>query len=220
MGAIVPSLHESSENFREILVRILRRAGIYRSSGVTDHRSLDFPCLDDLDHQDDAKIEAAWQQWRNAEMAKRLGWSVFEVDNSLSTLTAKRGSLNLQELPDRLPCDESLWEAHSASAWASMASLSGLSLQGTAFRPILREVLSEKFVSDNVSSWWKRCCAQMIVRIVWDLKEMDNSIFNLFSPNSFNASQAHLRRYLFRSLRRLHDSAARPSRPHDLIHVK
>lgn len=220
MGAVVPSLHESAENFREILVRILRRAGTYRSSGATDQRNWSVPDVNDLDHEDPAKLEAAWRQWRNAEMAKRLGWNVFEVDNSLSTLTAKRGTLNLQELPDHLPCDESLWEAHSAQAWASMASLSGFSLQGDLFRPRLREVLSEKLVTDNVSSWWKRCCAQAIVRLFWDLKEMDNSILSLFTPNSFSASQAQLRKYLFRALRRLHDSAARPSRPHDLIHVK
>ncbi|KAF1817166.1 hypothetical protein P152DRAFT_478193 [Eremomyces bilateralis CBS 781.70] len=219
LGVAVPSLHERADNFRGILVQALRRTGVYRSINIADPWSLKVPSIEDLDPKDAAKLEFAWHQWRAAEMAKRLAWSVFEYDNSLSTLTTKRGVVSLQELPDRLPCDESLWEAQSAVAWASMASLTGHSLQGAPFRPLLREILNGKAISDNVPSWWKRCCAQTIARLFWNLKEMDNSILNLYALNSFTESQKPLRKYLFQSLKLLHDSAVRPSRPQDLVHV-
>lgn len=202
------------------MVQALRRTGVYRSRNVTDPWNLKVPYLEDLNSKNVAQLESAWHQWRNAEMAKRLAWSMFECDNSLSTLTTKRGVVNIQELPDRLPCDESLWEAHSAVAWASMASLTKHSLQGTPFRPILREILNGKLVSDNTPSWWKRCCAQTISRLLWDLKEMDNSILHLYALESFTESQKPIRKYLLHSLKLLHDSAVRPYRPQDLVHVK
>jgi hypothetical protein len=217
---MVPSFNESAENLRGILVRILRRAGVYRSSTTIDQWSTDVPSSDELQRQDQYGIESAWNRWRKAEMAKRLAWSVFEYDNSLSTLTAKRCMVSLQELPERLPCNESLWEAHSALSWASMVGLTGHSLRGNAFRPRLRDVLNGRLELDTTASWWKRCCAQTIVRLFWDLKETDNSIVSLFSPASFSASQTALRKSLFRALEELHDSATTPSRPKELIYVK
>jgi hypothetical protein len=220
MGAMIPSFNESAENLRGILVRILRRAGVYRSSTTVDQWSADVPSNDDLRHDDSRDLRLAWDRWCKAEMAKRLAWSVFEYDNSLSTLTAKRCMVSLQELPERLPCNESLWEAHSALSWASMIRLTGNSLQGNAFRPTLRDVLNGNLEMDSTALWWKRCCAQTIVRLFWDLKETDNSIVSLFSPTSFNASQTAFRKSLCTALERLQDSATTPSRPKELIYVK
>lgn len=220
LGVAIPSLHESADNFRSILVSSLRRTGVYRSRNRTEAWSLKLPDMKELDPEDGARQHAAWLQWRSAEMAKRLAWCLFEYDNSLSTLTTKRGVTSLQELPDFLPCDECLWEAHSSGSWASMVSLTKKSLQGIPFRRLLRDLLSETPFSDNVSSWWKRCCAQAIARLLWDLKELENSLSNLFAVDSFLESQQVRRKNLLQCLKLLHDSATRPSRPDELVHLK
>ncbi|KAF1816894.1 hypothetical protein P152DRAFT_445067 [Eremomyces bilateralis CBS 781.70] len=59
-----------------------------------------------------------------------------------------------------------------------------------------------------------------MARLFWNLKEMDDSILNLYALNSFTDSQKPLRKYLFQSPKLLHDSTVRPSRPQDLVHVK
>ncbi|KIX96158.1 uncharacterized protein Z520_07936 [Fonsecaea multimorphosa CBS 102226] len=219
LGVGVPSIHESADNFRGILVLSLRRTGVYRSRNATDPWNLGVPDLAELDLEDSSRLEAAWLQWRTTEMAKRLAWCLFEYDNSLSCLTTKRGVVSLQELPDRLPCNESLWEAHSIRAWASMALLTENTLHGAQFRPVLRELLNGKPTIDKLSTWWKRCCAHTISRLLWDLKEVDNSISNLFAPDSLTESQKPLRRSLLQSLKVLHDSATQPSRHDDLVHM-
>ncbi|KIW22529.1 uncharacterized protein PV07_12407 [Cladophialophora immunda] len=219
LGVGLPSIHESADNFRGILVLSLRRTGVYRSRNATDPWNLRVPDLAELDLEDNSRLEAAWLQWRTTEMAKRLAWCLFEYDNSLSCLTTKRGVVSLQELPDRLPCNECLWEAHSTRAWASMALLTENSLHGAPFRPVLRDLLNAKPIADKLSTWWKRCCAHTICRLLWDLKEVDNSISNLFAPDSLTESQKPLRRSLLHSLKILHDSATQPSRPDDLVHM-
>ncbi|OAP55258.1 hypothetical protein AYL99_10231 [Fonsecaea erecta] len=219
LGVGVPSVHESADNFRGILVLSLRRTGVYRSRNGTDPWNLRVPELAELDLEDSSRLEAAWLQWRTTEMAKRLAWCLFEYDNSLSCLTTKRGVVSLQELPDRLPCNECLWEAHSTRAWASMALLTENSLHGSPFRPVLRDLLNGKPIPDKLATWWKRCCAHTICRLLWDLKEVDNSISNLLAPDSLTESQKPLRRSLLQSLKVLHDSATQPSRPDDLVHM-
>lgn len=195
--------------------------GVYRSRNNTHSWRIDTPDMKELDFEDREQLEIAWLQWRKVEMAKRLAWCLFEYDNSLSTLTTKTGVTSLQELPDTLPCDESLWEAHSARAWASMTYLTKNTIQGTRFRPLLRELLNGRIPpSDKAPSWWKRCCAQAIARLLWDLREMDHSICDLFATDSFWKSQKLRRKSLLQILSLLHDAAYRPCRPDELVHMK
>lgn len=115
-------------------------------------------------------VQGEWIQWIDHEREKRVAWASFEYDCSLATLTGRRGAVDLGELPCRFPCAEALWEAPSAQAWRS---LSLLSYSGTSVAAVLERVMSRKSVPEELSSWGKRLCCQIIGRLLWDMKQLE-----------------------------------------------
>lgn len=119
------------------------------------------------------EMEAEWLQWRDQEQEKRVTWASFEYDCSLCTLTGRRGAVDLGELPRRLPCIESLWEATSAQAWRTLATHSASFCFGVSVTDALQGLMSGKPISMGLSSWGKRLCSQIIGRLLWDLKQLE-----------------------------------------------
>lgn len=221
LGVAVPSLHETADNVRAIDAMILRKTGAYRSVNKSDVSSVEVPDIAQLDlSQSDEVLQALWMRWRQAELAKRLAWCLFEYDNTLATLTNKRSVTSLQELPDTLPCDESLWDASTARSWASVAFLTSHPLRGLSFRPLLRQLSNGIHMEDQSSGWWKRCLAQAIGRLLSDLKEVEGSVANLYAIDLRLESPIGRRKALLDSLTLLRDSARRPARPDELVHTK
>jgi hypothetical protein len=118
-------------------------------------------------------IVAEWLRWKDNEQEKRIAWSSFEYDCSLCTLTAKRGAVDLPELPHQLPCAEPLWDAPSSAAWAALYVRLSPTARGASTAKMLRNLLAGRGVPDDLPAWSKRLCAQSIGRLLWDIKQLD-----------------------------------------------
>lgn len=51
--------------------------------------------------------------------------------------------------------------------------------KGAPFYPTLRDVISEKIPPESLTSWGKRLCAQAMGRVLWDFKELEESVLNV-----------------------------------------
>lgn len=60
---------------------------------------------------DPVALHAEWTAWASREKGRRIAWASLENDCNMCTLTNQRGGVDLGELPARLPCSGSLWEA-------------------------------------------------------------------------------------------------------------
>jgi hypothetical protein len=170
---------------------------------------------------DSSKLEQAWNRWRDIELERRVAWSVFEFDCTLSTLTSKRGAFSISELPTKLPCSESLWDAPSANAWASVVSFSASPVEGVPFYPLLRSIIARKTVSESVPAWAKRICTLVLSRLLWDLRELeDASTPDVLGLPSLADSHKATRENLLASLMALSNSLSRPTCTYDVINMK
>ena len=120
----------------------------------------------------DEHVAAEWLRWKDHEQEKRIAWSSFEYDCSLCTLTAKRGAVDLPELPHRLPCGQPLWDAPTPQAWAALYVRLSLTARGASTAEMLRNLLAGRGVPDELPAWSKRLCAQSIGRLLWDIKQL------------------------------------------------
>jgi hypothetical protein len=212
-------LYEIADASRGLLLTSLRGLGVLASDAERGEVNEVNP--KDLRKMESSMLEATWLRWSRKEMQKRLAWSAFEYDCTLSTLTSKRGAFNVAELPARLPCAESLWEAHSSQAWASMISLTHSPPAGLSFYPLLRDFLAGKTGLKSVPAWGKRICAHVIGRMLWDLREIEDTA----SPDglglpSLAASHENTKVILLKSLERVHDSLSQPISTSDIINMK
>jgi hypothetical protein len=183
-----------------------------------DGNKIDYNSLKKLNPDD---LEQTWNNWRDSELEKRIAWSVFEFDCTLSTLTGKRGTFSVSELPVKLPCSENLWDAPSSNAWASVASFSASPPGGIPFYPLLRSIISRKLVPDFVPSWSKRICALVISRLLWDLREMrDASAPDVLGLSSLSDSHKAALQKLLDSLMAINDSLTTPTCTYDVVNMK
>ncbi|KAI0972120.1 hypothetical protein F4678DRAFT_431247 [Xylaria arbuscula] len=216
MGTGNRRLYEIADASRGLLVTSLRGLGVLSSdTEQVDPSALD---LNLIKHMDTAALESAWLEWRNKEMEKRLAWSIFEFDCTLSTLTSKRGTFRIAELPSRLPCSENLWEAHSAHAWTAMLPFTSTPPTGVPFFTILRDIMTNKPPPDHVPAWGKRLCAHAIGRMLHDLREIEDtsSPANLGLASLATAHQ-ETKKTLLKSLALVQKSLSRPASTSDLV---
>jgi hypothetical protein len=168
-----------------------------------------------------ARLPTEWLQWRNEEMEKRITWASFEYDCSLCTLSSRRGAVDLHELRSRLPCAEALWEAPSAQAWSALASCATSSLMGAFLPQMLRDIFAQTPIPADVPAWGKRLCAQVIGRLLWDLKQLEMASMSSFlGLPSLTSAHKPTKVVLLQCLSNLCESISRPSCTADLIHLK
>ncbi|KAL1905108.1 hypothetical protein Sste5344_009158 [Sporothrix stenoceras] len=236
---------------------------------------------------DPATQHEQWMAWVRREREKRTAWSSFEYDCSLCTLTGRRGAVDLSELPSRLPCAETLWDAPSATAWAALRTRLHPDAQGAPVSLVLKAALSQEEddadedmvdededenahdndhnespdeeddsddsiggsgtyvetdrdtprvlmrtssktktarktssskASPQVSFWGKRLCAQVIGRLLWDLKQLETlSSSEYFGMPSLSTAHAANKVRLLRALDHLLVSMDQPATVADLI---
>ena len=190
-------------------------------------------------------LQEQWLSWMYREREKRTAWSSFEYDCSLCTLTSRRGAVDLSELPSRLPCAETLWEAPSATAWAALRTRLHLDAQGALLSVVVRGALRDDTTdtssenssllslpsstgtpnlhtkSHSVSFWGKRLCAQVIGRLLWDLKQLETlATSQYFGMPSLSTAHAANKVRLLRALDSLLVSMDQPTTVADLISYK
>lgn len=161
-----------------------------------------------------------WMAWKEKELEIRLTWSAFEYDCTLCTLTNRRGAVELAELPSKLPCSETLWDAPSAQAWNALRSHIPAGKLNASFRDALRNSMDGK-VHRDLTAWGKRLCAQVIGRLLWDLRQLQiMSMPDYLCLTSLLSAQRQSRTELLGRLDRLTNSMASPSSTSDLINYK
>lgn len=122
---------------------------------------------------DQSALAQEWHAWIAREQDRRAAWAAFEYDCSLCTLTGRRGVVDLGELPPRLPCVEPLWNAASPQAWSALRSRLGPNTFSPNLSTVLKTALAGKEVPSTLGSWAARLCAQVLGRLLWDLKQLE-----------------------------------------------
>ncbi|KAH8807130.1 fungal-specific transcription factor domain-containing protein [Xylogone sp. PMI_703] len=213
-------LYENADGSRGILITSLRAIGMLKSRLRSEGHPDDGAEIPSLPPRDESQLKAQWVRWKDAETEKRVTWSSFEFDCSLCTLTNRRGVVDLHELPSQLPCADALWEAPSAEAWSALMSRASCNAQGAFLPRVLREIVAPKPISNDIPAWGKRLCAQIIGRLLWDLKQLERvSASDFLGLPSLNSAHKPTRDALVKCLSNLCDSIAQPSCTADLIHL-
>jgi hypothetical protein len=212
-------LYQNADRSRGTLIGSLRGIGLLSArSGNGDEDGQELRPLKSVDR---AALNSEWISWKTREQELRTAWASFEYDCSLCTLTSRRGVVDLAELPPKLPCAESLWDAPSAQAWLALRSRSSNQALSPSFYGILSTLTGGKDVPPYLGTWAKRLCGQAIGRLLWDLKQLAV----IAKPEHFGLSHlstAHQQSKdsLLRALDRLLYSMDAPSSTAELISYK
>ncbi|OAA56339.1 Transcription factor [Niveomyces insectorum RCEF 264] len=159
-----------------------------------------------------------WTAWIGREREKRTAWASFEYDCSICTLTSRRAAVDLSELPRELPCAEALWNAPSADAWAALRTRAHPNAFGVPVSWLLKAVLTGGPIPKHVSFWSKRLCAQVIGRLLWDLKQLEIiSTAEYFGMPKLAAAQKENKATLLRAMDGLLATLQQPTSTADLI---
>ncbi|KAI5785793.1 fungal-specific transcription factor domain-containing protein [Geopyxis carbonaria] len=195
MGSGSTSLYDAADVSRSILIGNSRRIGLFSgelspspSTPASAHESPSphhtssphHPSSNsDPAHDISLDLESRWRAWREIESLKRLAWSIFEYDSSFSTLSNRRGAITLSDITIRIPCSESLWEAPTAQAWHTLLTTTESDTRGMPFYTTLQAIISSRFSPRLLTSWGKRICAQAMGRMMWDFKELEESVLTV-----------------------------------------
>jgi hypothetical protein len=200
-----------------MLMGSLRSMNLLGYRLMTDKTRQDRPSAASMD---DLGLQEDWMAWKEEEQETRLTWAAFEYDCTLCTLTNRRGAVDLAELPQKLPCIEILWDAPSAQAWKALKS----HVSGNKFDVSLAEALRDNLagrIHEGLTAWGKRLCAQVIGRLLWDLKQLQiMSMSNFLGLTSLLSAQRESKIALLDGLNNLSRSMASPASIADLIHSK
>lgn len=217
LGSGNRQLYQNADRTRGVLVGSLRGLGLLNARLNIQEETADSNGAT----LDQTNTYAEWISWAARERDNRIAWASFEYDCSLCTLTNRRGAVDLGELPSRLPCTESLWEAPSAHAWAALRFRSPSKAQGAKLSSVLKAAMTGQPLGDHVSMWGRRLCGQVIGRLLWDLKQLEalstTDYFDL--PSLFKAHQ-HSKTSLLRGLDSLLESMEQPCSTSDLVSYK
>jgi hypothetical protein len=210
-------LYELADAARGVMVTSLRGIGVLADNSESSDSITDSAQLRQLN---DAELEDAWSKWRSRELKKRVAWMVFEFDCTISTMTNKRGAFNISELPARLPCSNSLWEAHSSKAWLAMMSFSAGPISGSLFYALMQDLTASKANLASIPVWGRRLCSLAISRILWDLKEMKAaSAPNMFGITSLAAGYKTSSESMLQSLDALNESLSSPTSTAEVVNL-
>ena len=86
--------------------------------------------------------ELMWNRWKVAEERKRTLYAIFILSSMLVSAYNHAPALTNSEIRLDLPCEEDLWTADSAEAWAAMGGLSAIEQKATPFSSALSSLLT------------------------------------------------------------------------------
>jgi hypothetical protein len=140
-------------------------------------------CVAQIRHRNDQDLQDRWLRWVTDEMCRRLAWahlvrcSVFpsnrarapltdlpQTCNYLSAAFLRKASLQDPQAHDlQLPCEDTMWEAESASAWSTCFPWSyNPPPRQLPFRATLRGLLNQTIDLKHVSRFGRLVCAARI----------------------------------------------------------
>lgn len=208
MGSGSTSLYDAADVSRSVIIGNARRIGLFSGSisptTSSPSSAPESPLIRPsgethlLSKHDDIELETRWREWRDKEGLKRLAWGIFEYDSSFSTLSNRRGAVTISDITIKIPCSESLWGAPTAAHWAAQLEQEP-EPRSLPFYQTLKCIISGRFDAKSLSSWGKRLCAQAMGRIMWDFKELEESVLSVGSVgNTFKPQKEMLLRCLMR----------------------
>ena len=170
LGSGNSQLYQNADRSRGTLIGGVRGMGLLKSRF---NINLDEkPEYTDRFH-DIKALNQQWNAWIGKESGRRAAWAAFEYDCSLCTLTSRRGTVDLSELPSSLPCAETIWNATSAHAWFILQSRFGVNSLNPDLSSILQLAIGGRSLPSFLGSWAKRLCSQVLGRLLWDLKQLE-----------------------------------------------
>ncbi|KAK1252584.1 hypothetical protein MKX08_003771, partial [Trichoderma sp. CBMAI-0020] len=126
-----------------------------------------------------------WCAWVSHEQRVRVAWMVFEYDCSLSLLTGRPCAIALGHLPKAFPCEDALYNAPNAYAWAELVA-NNASLEGPEVSGIITLTLNRLNLPQTASSWTKRLCAHVFERLLRGLLDPDQQNSTIASAREIN----------------------------------
>ncbi|KAH0828524.1 hypothetical protein FOPE_01487 [Fonsecaea pedrosoi] len=219
LGSGDRQLYQVADRSRGILIGSLRGLGILRSYFSVSVEGEKEKGDQYTDHRDrNARLHQDWISWRDQQQELRLAWTVFGFDYTLSTLTSKRGGIDLSELPTRLPCADSLWTAPSAQAWAALKVDMSETATGASLAFCLRSIVAGKQLPPDLPPYSRRYCTTVLDRLLWDLKQLDMVFMTgcLGLPQS-SSGQQERKTTLLEILGKIRHSLSRPRSNEELI---
>lgn len=198
MGSGSTSLYDAADVSRSVIIGNARRIGLFSgtiNSTPTSSSPSSTPGSPTIrpsngrftpnnertqaqDRLNASSLEARWREWREKEGMKRLAWGIFEYDSSFSTLSNRRGAITISDITIGIPCSELLWEAPTATAWEALLAHEP-DVRKLLFYRTLKGIISGEFDAKILTSWGKRLCAQAMGRIMWDFKELEESVLSV-----------------------------------------
>lgn len=167
-----------SHLFHGLLINLIRRS---------DCQSIRPPTLEDA--TDD--LEDDWRNWCDAEQKKRLAFLCFMWDTQHAVLFCQSLCMSAFELRSTLPCDQSLWEAHSAEAWHQQRQK-----QPTAplFLSCLKMYLHPDAakVPKNLNALSRSLLLHGLMSVAWDMQRRDQTALGVIETNPLGNWQARL----------------------------
>jgi len=198
MGSGSTSLYDAADVSRSVIIGNARRIGLFSgmiNSSPTSSSPSSTPGSPNLrpsnvrftpnnernqaqERLNASSLEVRWREWREKEGMKRLAWGIFEYDSSFSTLSNRRGAITISDITIGIPCSELLWEAPTATAWEALLAHEP-DVRKLLFYRTLKGIISDEFDTNILTSWGKRLCAQAMGRIMWDFKELEESVLSV-----------------------------------------
>ncbi|KAH7171513.1 fungal-specific transcription factor domain-containing protein [Dactylonectria macrodidyma] len=214
LGSGNRQLYQNADRTRGVLIGSLRGLGLLRSRpSVQEDTDINGSIA-----THGTSLEAEWVAWAAREKEVRIAWASFEYDCSLCTLTSRRGAVDLSELPSKLPCMDSLWEAPSASAWAALKSRMPVNSLGASVSSVVGAAIAGTPIPERLSAWAKRLCSQVIGRLLWDLKQLELvSTTEYFGLSSLSTGQKQSKVSLLKALDCLLETMDHPTSTGDLV---
>lgn len=216
LGSGNRQLYQNADRTRGVLFGSLRGLGLLKTRpSVQGDIDMNSPYFIPTNQ---ASLDADWLAWASREREVRIAWASFEYDCSLCTLTSRRGAVDVSELPPKLPCMDALWEAPSSYAWAALKSRMIPNALGVSVSSVISAAIAGTPILENISTWGKRLCGQVIGRLLWDLKQLELvSTTEYFGLSSLSTGQKQSKESLLEALNRLLETMNNPIYTADLV---
>ncbi|KAL3435978.1 hypothetical protein BDV09DRAFT_203680 [Aspergillus tetrazonus] len=164
---------EISEAFRQPLVTMVRRGGMFHHSAY-----LPLPTrLDETGHS----LGEAWHAWAYKEAYKRLVYRLFRLEAQVSMALLTAPLITYAEMSLPLPAPSSLWDASSASQWkeAYNALSASASTSANSRIPTLGECVADLGLlesSHRIADIRLACGAVIhsIWGLVWEFRQLSS----------------------------------------------
>ncbi|KAL4981372.1 hypothetical protein BDW68DRAFT_192991 [Aspergillus falconensis] len=162
---------EISEAFRQPLVTMVRRGGMFHHSA--------YPPPSTRVEETGQSLGEAWHAWAYKEAYKRLAYRLFRLEAQVSMALLTAPLITYAEMSLPLPAPSHLWDASSASQWKEAYNVLSASITSNARIPTLGECVANLDLlesSRRIADICLACAAAMhsIWGLVWEFRQLSS----------------------------------------------